>query len=193
MSEVISKYYTPLYDTIGIELWEKHQTIDWKIAQALVQKDAQQAAFTFVKGFKGEWSYTFSDNTKQHNFFSAATDSILELMLETITLHQKNTLPEICPIIVSKEFYPLAFIKKYQIKTTVDAIMKSLKRYNNHYEELKLAEIDTLLSFRDDKLTKIVLQFLKEDFSSWEEKFYFEEEITKMLKKYNLPAFASFK
>jgi len=167
LDEALIKNYCVIYQSLIMKIWENSKTIDLTGTMKLIKDCPNKASFSFAKGLLNTKAYNFLELDSNYG----TKDSIMPLMIETITKYDKGSLLEICnKNIANADFMELSsildLIKKNHIVGTKQNLLKRLQTKNIPFDIFQISE--TLLSFKDSNINKKLVIILKEKRNDWD-------------------------
>lgn len=167
LDEALIKSYCPLYQDLLLKIWEEHKTIDLTITNKLIADCPEKSSNVFAKGLLSDRNF----NLLQIDYNYGTDDSILPLMLQTISKYNNEVVLDICKKnIPTAKFMNLVailnFIARNKIVETTDMILDRLKERNMPFEVFQLTE--TLLSFKNPDTNKTLTTLLRATQKNWD-------------------------
>jgi len=167
LDEALIKNYCVIYQSLILNIWENSKTIDLTGTLKLINDCPEKASLSFTRGLLNSKAYNFLELDSNYG----TKDSIMPLMIETITKYNKGSLLEICnKNIANGEFMELNsvlnLIKKNHIVGTKQNLFKRLKAKNFPFNIFQITE--TLLSFKDSNTNKKLILILREKRNDWD-------------------------
>jgi len=167
LDEALIKNYCVIYQSLLLKIWENSKTIDLTVTMKLIRDCPEKASLSFANGLLNPKVFNFLELDSNYG----TKDSIMPLMIETISKYNKRSILEICNKNISNaDFMELGsvldLIKKNHIIGTKLNLIKRLKSKNFPYDIFQISE--TLLSFKDSNTNKELVIILKEKRNDWD-------------------------
>lgn len=167
LDEALIKNYCKVYQSLLLKIWEDSKTIDLTGTMKLIRDCPEKASLSFAKGLLNSKAYNFLE--LDYNY--GTKDSIMPLMIETITKYNKGSLLEICNKNIATAKYMelvsvLDLVKKNHIVGTKQNLLNRLATKNYPFETFQITE--ALLSFKDSNTNKKLVVILREKRKDWD-------------------------
>jgi hypothetical protein len=167
LDEALIKNYCASYQDLILKIWEEHKTIDLTITQRLISDCPEKSSKSFAKGLLSDKGFNFLE--LDYNY--GTDDSILPLMLQTISQQDKDLMLSICNKNIQTAQFTnlepfLAFIKANKVTQTTSSLLQRLKEKNQAFEIFHM--IETLLSFNNSDTNKNMIEILIANQKDWD-------------------------
>lgn len=167
LDEALIKNYCVIYQSLLLRIWENSKTIDLTGTMKLIRDCPEKASLSLTKGLLNSKAYNFLE--LDYNY--GTKDSIMPLMIKTITKYNKGSLLEICNKNIATAQYMelvsvLDLVKKNHIVETKQNLLNRLTTKNYPFETFQITE--ALLSFNDSKMNKKLIVILREKRKDWD-------------------------
>lgn len=184
LDRALIKHYCSHYQGLLLTIWEKYKFIDISATRKLIADNPLKASEGFTKGLLNSIPFKFIVSDYEFEF----KDSILPLMLKTISTYQNDKLFDICSNnIKNTEFTDLdiflKFVRKNRIGGLESLLVNKLAQQHTAFDIYQLTE--TILSYNKPDLKQQAIEILKSNRKSWDWGNW-SKHFQKLFKTYNI-------
>ena len=178
LAQAVTKNYCAYYQSIILEIWENHKTIDINATKQIINDIPKKSANAFVNGLLLGGKFNFCEYYYDYDFDFGSSEDILPLMLEHVQNYQRASLLTICETnIKTADFTTLSdFLKCAKsngLRQVSDEIIARLSQKNQAYEIFHLSDTYLTLNSGENYQLASILKSNQEDWDrgNWSDSF----------------------
>ena len=184
LDRALIKHYCSHYQDLLLTIWEKYKFIDISATRKLIADNPQKASEGFAKGLMNSNPFKFIVFDYEYEF----KDSILPLMLKTVSTFNRDKLLDICSTNINNTEFTdldifLKFVRENKIGGLERLLINKLAQQHIAFDIYQLTE--TILSYNKPDLKHQTIEILKSNKKSWDWGNW-SEHFQKLFKTYNI-------